>query len=90
MYAWGDNEHGQQGNGSTICNRKPQQIMSLKDHRITKIACGSSHSLAFATGTPASAGEFTPISFQTTQVGGVYVDDVLVNVQCGKSMYEVM
>ena len=67
MYAWGDNEHGQQGNGNTISNRKPQQIVSLKDHRITKIACGSSHSIAFATGVPQSAGEFTPISFQTSQ-----------------------
>lgn len=67
VYAWGDNEHGQQGNGSTICNRKPQHIVSLKDHRITRIACGSSHSIAFATGAPASSGEFNPISFQTTQ-----------------------
>ena len=67
VYAWGDNEYGQQGNGSTICNRKPQHIVSLKDHRITKIACGSSHSIAFATSSPASSGEFTPISFQTTQ-----------------------
>ena len=67
VYAWGDNEHGQQGIGSTICNRRPQQIISLKEHRITKIACGSSHSIAFATGTPASTGEFAPVSFQTTQ-----------------------
>ena len=67
MYAWGDNEHGQQGNGNTISNRKPQQIVLLKDHRITKIACGSSHSIAFATGIPQNAGEFTPISFTTAQ-----------------------
>ena len=63
VYSWGDNEHGQQGNGNTISNRKPQQVLSLKDHRITRIACGSSHSIAFATGTPASTGEFTPVSF---------------------------
>ncbi len=67
VYAWGDNEHGQQGNGNTISNRKPQQVILLKDHRITKIACGSSHSIAFATGMPQNAGEFTPISFSTTQ-----------------------
>lgn len=67
MYAWGDNEHGQQGNGNTISSRKPQQILSLKDHRITRIACGSSHSIAFATGTPASTGEFTPVSFTVAQ-----------------------
>jgi len=41
--------------------------MFLKDHRITKIACGSSHSIAFATGLPQATGEFTPISFATTQ-----------------------
>lgn len=63
VYSWGDNEHGQQGNGNTISNRKPQQVLSLKDHRITRIACGSSHSIAFATGIPASTGEFTPVSF---------------------------
>ena len=67
VYSWGDNDHGQLGNGNTICNRKPQQIVSLKDHRITKIACGSSHSIAFATGTPASTGEFNPVSFQSSQ-----------------------
>lgn len=63
VYSWGDNEHGQQGNGNNISNRKPQQVLSLKDRRITRIACGSSHSIAFATGTPASTGEFTPVSF---------------------------
>ena len=67
VYAWGDNEHGQQGNGNTISNRKPQQVLSLKDHRITRIACGSSHSIAFATGTPPSTGEFTPVSFSVAQ-----------------------
>lgn len=41
--------------------------MTLKDHRITKISCGSSHSIAFATGTPASTGEFNPVSFQSSQ-----------------------
>ena len=67
VFAWGDNEHGQQGNGSTIANRKPQLVASLKDHRITKIACGSSHSIAFATGTPALSADFSPVSFPTSQ-----------------------
>ena len=67
VYSWGDNDHGQQGNGSVIANRKPQLVASLKEHRITKIACGSSHSIAFATGTPASTGEFSPVSFPTSQ-----------------------
>lgn len=67
MYSWGDNEHGQQGNGSVIANRKPQLLTLLKDHHITKIACGSSHSIAFAAGTPTSSGEFSPVSFPSSQ-----------------------
>ena len=65
VYAWGDNEHGQQGSGSTISNRKPTLITALKDYHITKIACGSSHSVAYASGMPPPTVEFTPISFPT-------------------------
>ena len=65
VYAWGDNEHGQQGNGTTICNRKPQLIPTLMEHRIAKISCGSSHSIAVATAPPISIGEFSPLSFHT-------------------------
>ena len=48
-------------------NRKPQLVTFLKDHHITKIACGSSHCVAFAAGTPATSGEFSPVSFPTYQ-----------------------
>lgn len=65
VFSWGDNEHGQQGNNSTISSRKPQPVAALKDHHITKIACGSSHSVAFASGVLPSAMDFTPISFPT-------------------------
>ncbi|CAI8007319.1 E3 ubiquitin-protein ligase HERC2 [Geodia barretti] len=67
VFSWGDNEHGQQGNGSLTANRKPQLITALKDHRITKIACGSSHCVAFAAGTPTATGEFSPVSFPASQ-----------------------
>ena len=67
VFSWGDNEHGQQGNGTLTANRKPQLITALKDHRITKIACGSSHCVAFAAGTPATTGEFSPVSFPSSQ-----------------------
>ena len=67
VYCWGDNEHGQQGNNCTISSRKPQLVSSLKDHHITKIACGSSHSIAFTSGMPASTVDFTPISFPIPQ-----------------------
>ena len=67
MFSWGDNEHGQQGNGTVTANRKPQLITALKDHHITKIACGSSHCVAFAAGTPETTGEFSPVSFPASQ-----------------------
>lgn len=65
VYSWGDNEHGQQGNGSTMSNKKPQLVAALNDHHITSIACGSSHSIALTAGRPPSSVEFTPVSFQT-------------------------
>ena len=67
VYSWGDNEHGQLGNNSTICNRKPQIIPSLKGQRICKIACGSSHNIAFAQGTLTTAVKFSPISFSNSK-----------------------
>ncbi len=65
MYSWGDNEHGQQGNGSAMSNKKPQLVSSLADHHITKIACGSSHSIALASGKSPASVEYTPVPFQT-------------------------
>lgn len=47
VYAWGDNDHGQQGNGSTIVNRKPAIVHGLEDIFINRVACGSSHSIAW-------------------------------------------
>lgn len=47
VYAWGDNDHGQQGNGSTIVNRKPALVHGLEDIFINRVACGSSHSIAW-------------------------------------------
>lgn len=49
MYAWGDNDHGQQGNGTTIVNQKPALVHVLEDVRINRVACGSSHSVAWTT-----------------------------------------
>jgi E3 ubiquitin-protein ligase HERC2 len=47
VYAWGDNDHGQQGNGSTIVNRKPALVHGLEDVHVNRVACGSSHSIAW-------------------------------------------
>ncbi|KAJ8985747.1 hypothetical protein NQ317_014400 [Molorchus minor] len=47
VYAWGDNDHGQQGNGTTIVNRKPALVHGLEDVHVNRVACGSSHSIAW-------------------------------------------
>ncbi|XP_048524463.1 E3 ubiquitin-protein ligase HERC2 [Dendroctonus ponderosae] len=47
VYAWGDNDHGQQGNGSTSVNKKPALVQGLEDVQINRVACGSSHSIAW-------------------------------------------
>jgi len=47
VFAWGDNDHGQQGNGTTVVNRKPTLVKGLSSCHITHVACGSSHSIAW-------------------------------------------
>ncbi|KAJ9582054.1 hypothetical protein L9F63_003637, partial [Diploptera punctata] len=49
VYAWGDNDHGQQGNGTTVVNRKPALVHGLEDVHVNRVACGSSHSIAWTT-----------------------------------------
>ncbi|KAL4692492.1 hypothetical protein H8959_016302 [Pygathrix nigripes] len=49
VYAWGDNDHGQQGNGTTTVNRKPTLVQGLEGQKITRVACGWSHSVAWTT-----------------------------------------
>ena len=48
MYAWGDNDHGQQGSGTTAVNRRPTPVIGLEGHKISRVACGSSHSVAWS------------------------------------------
>ena len=43
VYAWGDNDHGQQGKGGTVVNKVPTLIKGLEGMSINKVACGSSH-----------------------------------------------
>ncbi|EDV24531.1 uncharacterized protein TRIADDRAFT_56425 [Trichoplax adhaerens] len=48
VYSWGDNDHGQQGNGNTTVNKRPQICLGELDGvKISHIACGSSHSIAW-------------------------------------------
>ncbi|XP_073987726.1 E3 ubiquitin-protein ligase HERC2 isoform X1 [Rhodnius prolixus] len=47
VYSWGDNDHGQQGNGTTLVNRKPSPVHGFGDIKVNRVACGSSHSVAW-------------------------------------------
>ncbi|KAK3907967.1 E3 ubiquitin-protein ligase HERC2 [Frankliniella fusca] len=67
VYAWGDNDHGQQASGSTLVNRKPAMVQGLGDVRIKRVACGSSHSIAWTTTDPQPAGLQEPVLFDTTR-----------------------
>lgn len=47
VLAWGDNDHGQQGTGTTSVNKKPCSVIGL-DTFVNRVACGSSHSVAWS------------------------------------------
>ncbi|XP_017066913.1 probable E3 ubiquitin-protein ligase HERC2 [Drosophila eugracilis] len=47
VYAWGDNDHGQQGSGNTSVNKKPALVIGLDAVFVNRVACGSSHSIAW-------------------------------------------
>ncbi|XP_048506982.1 E3 ubiquitin-protein ligase HERC2 isoform X2 [Athalia rosae] len=65
VYAWGDNDHGQQGNGTTVVNRKPSLVHGLEDAKVNRVACGSSHSIAWVlTDQPATSNQ-EPVTFTT-------------------------
>ncbi|XP_057611964.1 E3 ubiquitin-protein ligase HERC2-like [Chionomys nivalis] len=65
--AWGDNDHGQQGNGTTTVNRKPTLVQGLEGQKITRVACGSSHSVAWTTVDVATPSVHEPVLFQTAR-----------------------
>ncbi|XP_054721916.1 E3 ubiquitin-protein ligase HERC2-like [Uloborus diversus] len=64
VFAWGDNDHGQQANGTTTRNCKPTLVQGLDDVKITRVACGSSHSVAWTTVKVESNKRHDPVLFQ--------------------------
>ncbi|XP_066595212.1 E3 ubiquitin-protein ligase HERC2 [Prorops nasuta] len=66
VYAWGDNDHGQQGNGSTIVNRKPSLVYSL-EHVLNRVSCGSSHSVAWVLIDQPVNSNQEPVTFPTAK-----------------------
>jgi E3 ubiquitin-protein ligase HERC2 len=63
VYAWGDSDHGQQGNGTTIVNKKPSLVHNLEDAKVNRVACGSSHSIAWVLTDQPSLGNQEPVTF---------------------------
>lgn len=79
VYAWGDNDHGQQGNGTTTVNRKPTLVQGLEGQKITRVACGSSHSVAWTTVDVTTPSVHEPVLFQTARdsLGASYLGKIL-------------
>ena len=67
VYAWGDNDHGQQGNGSTAVNRRPTLVQGMDGVKITRVACGPSHSVAWTAPEPPSTTPPEPVPFPTAE-----------------------
>lgn len=67
VYAWGDNDHGQQGNATTTVNRKPALVQGLEGYKITRVACGSSHSVAWATTDLSTPVSHEPVLFSAAK-----------------------
>ncbi|CAH0559020.1 unnamed protein product [Brassicogethes aeneus] len=63
VFAWGDNDHGQQGNGTTLVNRKPALVHGLEDVHVNRVACGSSHSIAWTLHDTQTVSKIEPVIF---------------------------
>ena len=48
VYAWGINDYGQLGNGTTTYETSPTRVLGLEDVGIADIAAGGWHSLALS------------------------------------------
>lgn len=93
VFAWGDNDHGQQGNGTTTVNRKPTLVQGLEGQKITRVACGSSHSVAWTTVDVTTPSVHEPVLFQTARdsLGASYLGKgsstwVLSDLVCGSTL----
>ncbi|CAB3255423.1 unnamed protein product [Arctia plantaginis] len=52
VYTWGDNDEGQLGDGTTLAAQRPRLLMALQGKRVTKVACGSAHTVALCVEAP--------------------------------------
>lgn len=49
VFTWGDNDEGQLGDGTTSALQRPRLVQALQNKKITRVACGSAHTLAWST-----------------------------------------
>ncbi len=77
VFAWGDNDHGQQGNGTTTVNRKPALVHGLEGHRVSRVSCGSSHSVCWTCQDSPSASCHEPVLFTESKdpLGASFVNN---------------
>ncbi|XP_050303138.1 E3 ubiquitin-protein ligase HERC2 [Anthonomus grandis grandis] len=91
VYAWGDNDHGQQGNGTTIVNRKPALVQGLDDVHINRVACGSSHSIAWTLQDVQTVAKVEPVIFSVpkdplgSSILGLYEGEKVAMKPAGKN-----
>ncbi|XP_022827451.1 probable E3 ubiquitin-protein ligase HERC2 [Spodoptera litura] len=52
VYTWGDNDEGQLGDGTTLAAQRPRLLTALQGKRVTKVACGSAHTVAVCVEAP--------------------------------------
>lgn len=74
VHAFGDNDHGQQGTGTTTVNKKPCGVIGLDNIFISRVACGSSHSVAWSLPQPiAEDSKNEPVLFPSSKdpLGGI-------------------
>lgn len=62
VYSWGDNDHGQQGNGGTMVNQKPTPVDDFGNVKVNRVACGSSHSVAWQAYEPPVCTSVEPVT----------------------------
>ncbi|XP_048481969.1 probable E3 ubiquitin-protein ligase HERC2 [Plutella xylostella] len=88
VWAWGDNDHGQQGNGTTCVNRRPALVAGVEG--VHRAAAGSSHSAAWSLRAPLEAQpHVAPLPFPALKdpLGahslGLYADDNVIEDSLG-------
>lgn len=52
VFTWGDNDEGQLADGTTNAIQRPRPVVALQGKKITRVACGSAHTLAWSLAQP--------------------------------------